>query len=117
MAHFNYTKSKGTARGLLQKFGQSMTLRRTATTGSDPWNPGSGATTDYDTIGASMSYALRHVDGSMVQRNDKRILLYSEEAPALTDTLVFGGVTHTIINVQPLSPGGVTVYYEVQARA
>ena len=56
------------------------------------------------------------VGGGQVYRGDKKVILEAALAPDTNDTLVIGGLSHVILTVKPLSPGGVTVIYTLTVR-
>jgi hypothetical protein len=122
IAAFDYQRARQTADRLLTKFGQSATLRQTSTTGGVPWDPGSGTTTTTDTTVtlAVTDYTVAEIDGTLIQAGDRRAYISAEgtvAAPALTDTLIVGGINYSVVAVKPLNPGGTVVMWEVQARA
>lgn len=113
-----YTSLKSTALGLLTDKGQSMTLT-TRTAGSyDPATGTAAITTAVETVyGAVLDYSAKDIDGTLIKRGDKRVILEASDAvPTTTDTLTIGGVVHAIIEAVPVNPGGVVVIYKVQAR-
>lgn len=113
-----YTSLKATASGLLSDKGQSMTLT-TRTPGAYDTATSTAAITETTepVYGAVFDYAARDIDGSLIKRGDKRVILEASTAvPTSTDTLTIGGVVHTIVEAVPVNPGGVVVIYKVQAR-
>lgn len=120
MATFDYADLRdNTAAPLLAEFGQAAVLRR-PTVGSGPArNPGVGAPTDYDCTLVVDTYRNFERDGTRIKAGDKKVLLSTEGltvAPLTSDQLVIAGEVHSIVNVEPLSPGGVVVMWTVQAR-
>jgi len=69
-------------------------------------------------VAVEQSYSLREVDGTMVQRGDKKLLLTATNlvAPVVDDTCTVQEVVYTIKNVNPLSPDGSAIIYELQVR-
>lgn len=116
MATFDYSGLKGTAETLIAKFGQTMYLMRSTATGS--YNP-TISTTSYAATGVLTEYAIRERDGTLIRVNDKKAIISTESlaiVPNNEDKLKVGGVTHEIIDVSPLSPGGTTLIYKMQVR-
>jgi hypothetical protein len=117
MAQFNYARTRSTAERLIERFGQTGALRRT-TSDNDPFNP-SQTTTDHDCAFAVLDYSKSVVDGTVIQQNDQMVYLSTKGltiAPETTDRLVVGGTALTIVSVKPLSPAGMTIFYELQVR-
>lgn len=120
---FDYTRARATADRLLTRFGQSATLRQTSTTGGDPWDPGSGTTTTTDTTVtvAIIDWTNNQIDGTLILAQDRHVYLSAEGlgvTPALTDQLIVGGVTYTLVEpLKQINPGGTVVVYDMNARA
>jgi len=119
---FDYARTAGTAKRLLTRFGQVVTVMREVAGGYDPTTgtvvPGSSE--GYSIKGAVMNYRTQDVDGTRVLQSDKRILLAPDAAFApkpgdrvtLADTTVL-----TVISVRETNPAGTAVLYELQVRA
>lgn len=118
MPTFDYTRSVATADRLIAKFGQAGTLRRSTSTGP-AYNPTAGVPADHPCTFVVDAFKNNEVDGSRVLASDKKILL-AKDGPAIepsaSDKLLIGGVVHTIVNVEPLAPGGVVVMWTLQCR-
>lgn len=117
MAAFDYDNARTTAERLIAKFGQKGTLRRITSTGPD-----------YDPVQTSEDFACSlvdldqsqaHVGDTLIQRGDRMVYLSTEGlsiAPTLADRLLIGGTEHSIVDIQPLSPGGTVVFWQLQVR-
>ena len=102
---------------LIAKFGQKGNLRRITNTGPD-----------YDPVQTSEDFACSfvdldqsqvHVADTLIQRGDRMIYLSTEGlsiTPTLADKVLIGGVEHSIVDIQPLSPGGTVVFWQLQVR-
>lgn len=107
---------------LLREYGQQMTLKAPITGAIDAVNgehAGINMAQRFTGYGVEESYSIREQDGTNIQRGDKKITFAPDDAamiPKTTHTLSVGNVAYTIINVEPLSPGGVAVLYRLQAR-
>lgn len=117
MASFDYARIRATAARLIAKFGQAGAIRR-ATTSGPAYDPET-VTTDHACQLAVMQYTDDKIDGTLIMRGDK--LTYLSTAglsiePSTADKLMIGGEEHAIVNVKPLSPAGLVVFYEIQAR-
>ncbi|WFU07650.1 hypothetical protein QA646_09930 [Rhizobium sp. CB3090] len=117
MAAFDYAKTRATAARLIAKFGQKGSLRRITNTGPD-----------YDPVQTSEDFACSLVDldqsqsyiaDTLIQRGDRMVYLSIEGlsiTPTLADKVLIGGIEHAIIDIQPLSPGGTVVFWQLQVR-
>ena len=113
----DYAKSKATAERLISNFGQSGTLTQTVNSGAS-YNP-TRTSTDYACKLSVMSYRERDIDGSDIQRGDKQVYLSTEGlsvVPSENDLLSIGGVKHKIVDLMPLSPAGMVVFWKAQVR-
>lgn len=101
--------------------GFTAVLAQTTVTGGDPWNPGSGTSTTVNTNVTVVvdTYEKSEIDGTTIQAGDRKVLMTAIAGvePKPSDVLTISGTAYTVINVWPLAPAGVTVMYEVQARA
>ena len=117
MAGFDYTRSRGTAIKLLAEFVQAGAIRRTTVSGPD-YDP---VTTDEDFPCRLVDLDVEEssIDGTLVLRGDRRVYLSTEGMtiePLRTDRVLIGGEPHTIVEVKPLQPGGLVVFWELLAR-
>jgi len=117
---FDYTKTREKANSLIVKFGMPLIVRRAQTDSTTPWNPEELSHTDYPGYGVVTEFNRREVDGTLVQTGDKKVLLSAEDlqiAPETSDLVVVDGVEYKIVTINPLSPAGTVVLYELQIRA
>lgn len=117
MAGFDYGKRRATAERLIAKFGQRGSLRRIVNSGPD-----------YDPVQTSEDFACSlvdldrsqaHIAETLIQRGDRTVYLSTEGlsvTPTLADKMLIGGAEHAIVDVQPLSPGGTVVFWQLQVR-
>ena len=118
----NYVAKAEKAREKLKAAGYQVAVRRT--TGGEP-DPVTGDTTaetvtDYTAYVLEQGYRLEVIDGTLVQRGDRRFMLALEDETVVPqpgdDQLVVGGQVLAIVNAEPFQPGGVPLYFDVQAR-
>lgn len=115
---FDYGRSKAAAERLIGRFGQIGAIRSVASSGT-PWNPDAGATTDQICTLVELDYSATEIDGSLIEASDRKVLVSTAgvaTAPTQADKIVIGGNAMDIISVKPLSPGGLVLLWEVQAR-
>lgn len=115
---FDYARSKATADRLLTRFGQAATLRRPTTSGT-AYNPTQGTPTDYTATVVVTDFSNREIDGTRVLATDKKALMAKASLaiePTTSDKLLIGGVAHSIVRVETLSPGGTTLAWTLQCR-
>lgn len=109
--------------------GMAGTIRRTITTGGDPWTPGSGTTTVTNAACTLVivEYTLRERESTLIGASDKKVLVsipvtlpaYADDpaslnAPTAADQVIIQGRAHAIVRVMPVSPAGVPVLWEMQ---
>lgn len=120
MTAFDYARAQATAARLLAKFGQTGTLTVPGSSSGDAWNPTIGAATTETVTFAVLSFENRDIDGTKIKMGDKKVYLSASGLAAVptTDcTLTIGSAVHSIEGVEPLSPAGVVVFYQLQCRA
>jgi len=101
---------------------EGWTKKFNIATGAWYWEDEEEETTDTDPAEATEidcyvledRYAIQHINGTLVQENDR--LFLCTEQPVLGDTLEVGSDSLTVIRAVPLQPGDTVIYTEVQAR-
>lgn len=82
----------------------------------NPWDA-EGADTEFTLNGNVQRYPHSMVDGTLIKSEDRRVMISATgERPTSADKLRIGGTDHRIISFDELSPQGVPLYYEIQAR-
>lgn len=120
-----YDRMSATALNLIERFGQTITLRDTVpgeydpvTGGSTPdvevSQPAQAILQDYALQQAGMSYA----EGTVIKQGDKKILVAAQgiTPPTLTTTVLADGATWAIVNIKEINPAGTPLVYEIQGR-
>ncbi len=123
VARFNYTKMAIAASNMIYKFGQDAILRKSthgsynAATGSAPIT-----TTDYPVTIVTLPTGKDTIPqpNTLVRENQNTVYLSVKgvtSAPQLNDILVIANESWLICEIpQVLSPGGVTVLYELKVK-
>ncbi len=100
--------------------GVSMILSRNV---QGVYNPETGKTVNsevtYPTYGVITDYRLKDIDGTLVKRGDKRIILAATEAmpePNGDDNIIISGVIWSVIISNPVAPANIPILYIVQVR-
>lgn len=125
MATKDYTKVRRGASKSLGRSGQTVTWRRAGVTAEDE-GAGTvtvGSPTDYSITGVVTLYRDQDIDNTLIQRGDKKLLLDAQDfadagvTPTDADEVVISGTLHSVVDLQPVSPAGVSVLYKAQVRA
>lgn len=114
MATFNYAEMQAVADELIAEFGQQGTVTRMVQSGPD-YDPVL-TPTDYPCVLAVMNIDISKVDGTLIQADDKMAYISVAGLPenlTTADELTIAGQKHAMKIVRPLSPAGLTVFYEV----
>ena len=117
MDAFDYGKTRTTAERLIAKFGQRGSLRRVVNSGPD-YDPVQ-TSEDFLCSLVDLDQSQVHVADTLVQRGDRMVYLSTEGlsiTPTLSDKVLIGGVEHALVDLQPLSPGGTVVFWQLQVR-
>jgi len=97
--------------------GPLVAVLQPAMTGGNPWDAPGTTPDPVNVVVIVDRYASREIDGARILSGDKRVLMEAGVAvPKPGDGLTVSGVAHRIESVDPLSPAGVAVMYECQAR-
>lgn len=116
---FNYDKSATTARRLLTKFGQPMTLTLPDTVEDGP--PGVGGNVvpgrSITGVGVKLNYQNSEIDGALIQAGDAKIILEpTAEPPENGMTTTIDGNEWRVMDFMPLAPADTVVVYTLQVR-
>lgn len=112
-----YASMAATSARLIRDKGQAVVL---SSPEGGTYSPATGftppATSSATTNGVALAYPARSVDGTTVLQGDVRLLLSPAVDPRAYKVATFDGVAHAIVSVQPLSPAGTVLLYELQVR-
>lgn len=108
---------EGDVAQLMQDFGSTLTLTRP---GAKTYVPATGtvsapADTTFTARGVFINYTDDNIDGTLVQRGDRRLLLATEGAtgtPAVND--VVAGLK--VLDVRTIAPNGAPIAWACQVR-
>ncbi|ENN87830.1 hypothetical protein RHSP_47807 [Rhizobium freirei PRF 81] len=117
MEAFDYGKARVAAERLIAKFGQKAVLRRITSAGPD-YDPVQ-TSEDFPCSLVDLDQSQAHVADTLIQRGDRMVYLSTEGlsvTPTLADRVLIGGAEHAIVDIQPLSPGGTIVFWQLQVR-
>ena len=99
---------------MIAKFGRTIFIVSTVKTGS-AYNPIISENTK--AIKAiQKNYKNSEIDGSLIQSDDKRFLIYSTDAISTENKILDDGIKYSIVNVRTVMPGDTNIIYEIQAR-
>lgn len=112
-----YASMAATSARLIRDKGQVVTL---SSPEGGTYSPAVGFNPPTDapvtTSGVALAYPARSVDGTTILQGDVRLLLSPDVDPRGYKVATFDGVAHAIVSVQPLSPAGTVLLYELQVR-
>ena len=114
MAGFDYARARATAERLIAKFGTAGAIRRAVKTGPD-YDP-EITETDYPCTLVILEIDISKIDGTLIQQGDRMVYVSTKGLTievTVSDKLIIAGKEHAIKQCRPLSPAGLTVYYEL----
>ena len=114
-----YTNMAKTALRQIADKGRNVSLRANTEGVYDPVTDSfTGTLTNDTTVKALVTaYSQREIDGTIILRGDKKILIAANAAsPEHNDIIVDGANEYKIINVDTLKPGDTPIMYTVQVR-
>lgn len=126
MTAFDYISTRAKADGLITKFGQTVTVRRTISTpGDTPWKP-SQTTQDFTTKACILALTRWYpptVTATDILRTDRRGIVAAGPLTALGtdaekfDTLIAAdGTQYRVLDVKPIAPAGIACAYDCWLR-
>lgn len=106
-----------TAAPLIRKYGQPITL----TIPSGAFDPVTGkkapaVPATYPGYAVEGEYTVTERTGTQVLEGDKRLYCVDIPEPAQGQTITVGRAVYKVVRVAPLSPGGVSILFDVQVR-
>lgn len=117
---------RGAVQDLLGEQGYSVTFRRVTEGAYDPatGQTGASSTDDETVIMAFLDYKIAEIDGSQIQRGDRKAILSAYDSsgsllsktPRVNDQFVGEGDKVSVIDVQTIKSAGVVVGYVCQVR-
>ena len=110
MNRYDYSRLAGTAISLIDRFGRDAVLTKLSTTGG--YDPGDSSETEHPVRIVAWDYQQRERDGTLVQENDRRLIMNAAVEPESQD-MIEGMV---IVNVEAIRPGPVALAYILQVR-
>ena len=109
-----------TATSLLKSLGDETYVSITRKSGGvfDPVEgQATGATTSIlPAVGAATKLDSKLVDGTRIKATDKMIILDGAIEPLYTDLISFGGISHTVVDIDEINHAGVTQLWKVTCR-
>ena len=115
-----YTGLRDTAANVIADKGRALTLHKRTPAAYAPSSGTASVTeTDYSCTGAVLNFPATLIDGTLIQRGDRKIILSARGLtvePDDGDTMTIGTKKVNIIAVKPVAPDGTVVIYILQVR-
>jgi hypothetical protein len=107
-----------TARNLLAKYGQVISITRKAGNTYDPVTgiTTAGTATDYLPKGILKQYKSHLIDGTRILATDRELVIDDTVEPLMTDTIKISGESWTPIIIGESNPAGTPLVYKIQVR-
>lgn len=84
----------------------------------NPWEPTATDPTEHELRVMVSDFPLSMIDGTLIQKTDKRLMVSATGAAVKVNWRVtVGGTNYAIMGIREIGPGGVALYYDIQARA
>lgn len=112
---FNYANSSKTAKRIIAKFGQNITLTK------ETYNFDTGVLiSSVATIskGVMLPYpnSAYSAAGGLIQIGDNQIFININVEPKPTDKIQVGFKSYSVVSVRAIEPAGINILYELQVR-
>lgn len=94
-------------------------IQRVSGADESTYPPTPGATQDFACTLILSEYSARDRDGTNILASDLKAMISpdAETDPRIGDKLSVSGSVYSIVNVDPLQPGGVVLMWEAQVRS
>lgn len=114
----DYDALAATATRLLTEHGQAITIRRTTTgTYAPSTDTYTGSTTTTLTArGVVRDYRADQIDGTVIRRGDRVVVIDATVTPTLADEVLLDGAYWSIVSIQTASPAGTPLSHTLQVR-
>lgn len=118
----DYAKLATTAKRLIDNAGRSVTFRARSADkdASRPWLGKTAAASVGTGIGVFVEFGNAEIDGTLVQREDRRLLVASQDLgfePTVDHEVVDESDVYQIIRAAQLKPGATSILWDLQVRA
>lgn len=120
----NYDSAKATAIRLLRQNGRSIQIIATGTNTGTDYNPVYGPDIITEAKAVFTMFSTNEIDGTIIEKSDKKVLIDSDylqaaiEAggPLIAQKIKDGDVEYSIINVDEIKPGPLSIMSKLQCR-
>lgn len=114
----NYQKYADKAFDKLKQYGSSITIKRS---GKKVYDKTTNTYIDngeeFSGVAIQRNFDQRNIDGTNIKFGDVLFMAQLKKRPQSNDSVVFGGRTYTVINVDPMNiDGSVDIFVNIQAR-
>ena len=114
----NYQKYADKAYAKIKQYGSPITVKRA---GKKVYDKETDTYTDngeeYTGYALQRSFDQKNIDGTNIKFGDVLFMAVLSGLPKSNDKITYGSKSYTVINVDILSPNGVTdIFYNIQAR-
>lgn len=113
-----HPRLQATAIRLLAKYGKPATLVQASAPTGPAWNPAPGVDALTPCVWLETDNSIKNRSSTVIEAGDKfgLVSVAAAVAPALPMQFETDGERYAIVEVGPLNPGGLVMYYEVHVR-
>lgn len=112
-----YAGLSKTAQKLIAEKGRTVTLRRAGDIVYDPaTDTMTSSQTDTSVKGVFTSFKQSEIDGTLILRGDKKLLLAAGIEPQGNDVIVDGTTQYRVVEIMAVHPGDTVILYTLQVR-
>lgn len=114
----NYQKYADKAFSKLKQYGSPITIKRS---GKKVYDKTTNTYIDngeeFSGVAIQKNFDQKNIDGTNIKFGDVQFMAQLPKSPQSNDTVVFGGRTYTVINVDPMNvDGNVDIFVNIHAR-
>lgn len=114
----SYQKYADKAYSKIKQYGSPITVKRS---GKRVYDKATNTYTDtgaeFGGVAIQRSFDQKNIDGTNIKFGDVLFMASVEQRPQSNDTVVFGGKSYTVVNVDPMNVDGITdIFVNIHAR-
>ena len=114
----NYQKYADKAFSKLKQYGSPITIKRS---GKKVYDKTTNTYIDngeeFSGVAIQRNFDQKNIDGTNIKFGDVQFMAQLPKRPQSNDSVVFGGRTYTVINVDPMNvDGNVDIFVNIHAR-
>lgn len=111
-----YSGLAKTAQKMIDEKGRAVTLRRASGVYDPATDTMNSSQTDTPVRAVFTAFKKSEIDGTLILRSDKKVLLAARIEPQGNDVIVDGSAQYRVVDIMAVQPGDTAILYTLQVR-